>query len=71
MTRPREGTVRNLQELYTVAVGIALALAVQELINGSVEEPIEWSRVPAFIGFLATLIPFYHSAMRHLDEVYI
>lgn len=71
MNRPREGTVHNLQELYTVAVGIALALAVGELMQGADGDPIYWTRVPTFVAFLATLIPFYHGAMRHLDEVYI
>jgi hypothetical protein len=71
MSRAREGTVRNLQELYTVAVGVAVALAVDQLIGAGQEPPIHWNHIPVFAAFLATLIPFYHGAMRHLDDVYI
>lgn len=73
MDRAREGTVRNLQELYTVVVGVALVVAIEAILRepragGSL---IRWEYLPAFGAVLVTLIPFYHGAMRHFDQVYV
>lgn len=63
-----EGTVRNLQELYTVTMGVALVKAVERMTEG---HTVDWLAVPDFFAFLVTIIPFYHGAMRHLDVRYI
>ena len=72
-------TVKNLQELYTVTAGIALALGIEQLAGkgGAVavagNGPFDVMRrvLPTFVAFLVTLVPFYHGALRHLDRVYI
>lgn len=68
--REKQGrSVEHLQELYTVVVAIALSLVVAQLIpapGGDVTvEPFLLSA-----ALLVTLIPFYHGALRHLDEQY-
>jgi hypothetical protein len=73
VTRAREGTVKNLQELYTVAVGVALAAAIEQVVRLRDAAParIHWETLPAFFAFLVTLVPFYHGALRHLDKRHI
>lgn len=74
----RESTVRSLQELYTVTVGAALFLAIEQIARtpnpcpSETDKPHNWvSMLPGFVAFLATLIPFYHGALRHLDLRYV
>lgn len=73
MNRAREGTVKNLQELYTVAVGVALVVAIEQLVRlpEGHSASIRWDVIPAFCAFLLTLVPFYHGALRHLDQRYV
>lgn len=73
MSSSKESTVKNLQELYTVSVGVALVLAIEQLVKVPDAERviIRWDGLPCFVAFLATLIPFYHGALRHLDHRYI
>ena len=61
--------MEHLQELYTVVVAIALSLVVARLIPA----PGGKVTVQPFLlsaALLVTLIPFYHGALRHLDEQY-
>jgi hypothetical protein len=65
-------SVNSLVVLYTVVVGAALSIAVSGVIDpkqglGSVTLP------PAllFIAFVATLFPFVHGALRHLNDAYV
>jgi hypothetical protein len=70
--RAQRNSVFNLQELYTVAVGASLALAIDALVDvwtNNAEFP--WHSMPMFTAFLATMIPFYHGAVRHLEDTYI
>lgn len=73
MNRAREGSVKNLQELYTVAVGVALAVAIEQLVRLPEGQGafIKWEVLPTFGAFLVTLVPFYHGALRHLDQRYV
>lgn len=73
MNRMREGTVKNLQELYTVAVGVALVVAIEQLVRlpEGQQAFVRMDALPAFGAFLSTLVPFYHGALRHLDQRYI
>ncbi|MGZ8571153.1 MAG: hypothetical protein ACXWW5_02895 [Actinomycetota bacterium] len=73
MSSAQEGTVRNLQELYTVAAGIALVFAIERLVRvpTGADDAIRWSYLPAFLAFMVTLVPFYHGGMRHFDQVYV
>jgi hypothetical protein len=67
--RKQARSVEHLQELYSVVVAIALSLVVARLIPGSrvgvVHRPLLLAG-----ALLVTLIPFYHGALRHLDEQY-
>ena len=63
-----EDSVKNLQELYTVAVGAALTLAVVRFVPETGVP--QWNALPVLVGYVVTLIPFYHGAMRHLDVTY-
>lgn len=65
-------SVRSLQTLYTIAVGLGLERAIVNLIDISYGIiPIKLELIPYFVAFLITLIPFYHGALRHLNFVYI
>lgn len=72
ISKKREHAVRNLVSLYTVVIGVALSLAVVNMIdpNRGISS-ITLSSSLLFIAFVATLIPFYHGALRHLDDAYI
>ncbi len=65
-------SVDTLKELYTVAVGVALVMGVERLATESVGSSVFTSeRFLLFLVLFVTLIPFYHGAFRHMDEVYI
>jgi hypothetical protein len=53
-----------------VVVAIALSLAVDRLIPRS-GEALRVHPLLLSIALLLTLIPFYHGALRHLDEQYV
>lgn len=70
--RKKENSVKSLTSLYTVVVGVALSLAIVGLIDPKRGlESVSWSPLLLFISFVATLFPFYHGALRHLDDAYI
>lgn len=64
-------SVGHLQELYTVAVGLALTLGVERFVTRSALSGIRVEDAVGLAAFVATLLPFYHGAMRHLDHSYI
>lgn len=67
-----ESSVRNLGALYSVVVGVALAFAMERVVDpSSVGSPFQWDLLPLFFALLVTLIPFYHGALRHLDVTYV
>jgi hypothetical protein len=68
----RENSVRSLVNLYTVVIGVALSLAVLGVVdekNGL--QHATFSSFLLFIAFVATLFPFFHGALRHLDDAYL
>jgi hypothetical protein len=68
----RENSVRSLVNLYTVVIGVALSLAVVGLIDPQRGlQSVTLSSTSLFIAFIATLFPFYHGALRHLDDAYV
>lgn len=72
MHRRKENSVRNLVSLYTVVIGVALSLAVVTVVD--VEKGLESVTLAStllFAAFVVTLFPFYHGALRHLDDAYI
>lgn len=67
-----ENSVRSLVNLYTVVIGVALSLAVVGLIDVAKGiESITLVTGSLFVAFVATLFPFFHGALRHLDDAYI
>jgi hypothetical protein len=72
MSRRRENSVRNLQFLYSVFVVLALESIISLFIkNYQFVRPEHWYTVPLVFAFLFTVIPFYHGALRHLDDSYV
>ena len=70
--RRLENSVRNLIALYTMVIAVALSLAVKTLIDiDRGLESVGMSSALLFIAFVLTLVPFYHGALRHLDDAYI
>jgi hypothetical protein len=70
-TPPIAQSARNLERLYTVAIGLALTVAITSLISPTSSNPLRAGMLPQFLAFFATLLPFYHGAMRHLDRWYV
>lgn len=67
-----ENSVRSLINLYTVVMGVALSLAITQLIDSkSGLAAVTVSSSLLFVAFITTLFPFYHGALRHLDDAYI
>lgn len=72
MNGAQANSVRNLQTLYTIIVGLALESAIVKLFDASLPGvPVRWSLLPILLAFLVTLIPFFHGAQRHLDATYV
>jgi hypothetical protein len=68
----RSNAIKSLIELYTVVIGVALSVAVFGVVgseNGLLG--VSAHSVFLFIGFIATLFPFYHGALRHLYDAYL
>lgn len=67
-----ENSIRSLVTLYLVVIGAALSVAVTGVINPTdglaAATP---TSVCLFVAFLATLFPFVHGAVRHLDDAYL
>jgi hypothetical protein len=73
MSSPGERVVRNFEQLYSVAIVLALGRAIENIVRdansaGSILAP---GSLPAFVALFVTLVPFYHGAMRHLDRTYV
>lgn len=72
MERRRENSVRNLQFLYSIFVVLALENVIQIVVVTDRDGiPINWNALPLTLAFLFVLVPFYHGALRHLDESYV
>ena len=72
MNESRANSVRHLEGLYTVVVGLGLSLAILNVVDAKLEGlPIRIDLLPYFVSFLVTIIPFYHGALRHLYITYV
>ena len=72
MSVPRENSVKQLCDLYTVVVGLALSIAISKVIDETaVYLPISRANVWTFLVFIITVVPFYHGALRHLYATYV
>jgi hypothetical protein len=62
---------RHLQDFYAVILGVALVLAVEEIVDAAEESsPIDWGSIPLFIAFAALAFSYYHGSVRYLDVMY-
>lgn len=67
----REQSVRHLANLFTVIVGLGLSTAIYNLVDANGRVVIASTEtIILCIAYAATLLPFYHGAMRHLDDRY-
>lgn len=67
-----ENSVKNLVNLYTVVIGVALSAAVVGVVD--LDAGLKSATLVStslFIAFVVTLFPFFHGALRHLDDAYI
>lgn len=68
-------SVRHLQALYTIVAGLALSDAIGWLFrDGRTDGTGLWEWVLLLlmlVAFIVTLIPFFHGALRHFDDVYL
>jgi hypothetical protein len=70
--KKRENSVKSLVNLYTVVIGVALTYSVTGLFDVNTGlGSISATSILLFISFIATLFPFFHGALRHLDDAYI
>lgn len=67
----KANSVKSLQTLYTVVIGVALSSATVNLISSGDLSKITLQSLLLFFSFSLTLIPFFHGAMRHLDDAYL
>lgn len=72
MSKKRENSVRNLANLYTVVIGLALSLALEQMVKrpGGILS-VSGAEILLFGAFIITLVPFFHGALRHLDDAYL
>jgi hypothetical protein len=67
-----ENSVRALGNLYTVVIAAALTAAVVIALDvGKGLQSLELHTSFLFVAFVATLLPFFHGALRHLDDAYV
>jgi hypothetical protein len=68
----RENSVKQLSELYNVVSGVALALAITQLIDVTAPTvPVHTDRIFNFLTFIVIIIPFHQGAVRHLFATYV
>lgn len=67
----RQHSGKSLVNLYTVIIGVSLTYGIAGLIDPAKGlASMTTSSVLLFLAYLATLFPFYHGALRHLDDAY-
>jgi hypothetical protein len=72
ISKKKENAVRSLVSLYTVVIGVALSVSVVTLVDPRVGlSAVTAGSMLLFGAFVATLLPFYHGALRHLDDAYL
>jgi hypothetical protein len=71
--KAQEDVSRRLMDLYAVGTGLALAIGVERMVRFTDESDalIRRDSLPLFAALLATLVPFYHGALRHLHKRWI
>ena len=69
---PSVNPLRFCEQLYSIVVGLGLALAAEQVVDLSKSGvPVVWERVPLFVAFLTIAFPYAHGAVRYIDLVYV
>jgi hypothetical protein len=79
MATPEERSVDWLQRLYAVVIGLALTEGFKNIVtadnrtlpDASILQKAFRVETWPFIVLLFTIVPFFHGANRHLDELYV
>lgn len=69
----RRETAGHLRTLYTIGAGLSGAVAMERLItddNDFSEPHLVVVALLLVVAFVATLIPFFHGSMRHMDTAW-
>lgn len=68
----RKDSVRHLLFLYSVVGALSLETAISNLIDVNRSGiPVNWTVAPMTVAFMVTLVPFFHGALRHLDDYHV
>jgi hypothetical protein len=65
--RRQESSVRHLQDLYSIAVTVALGFAFEHMVAAHARS----TAIVLLVTLVVTLVPFYHGTLRYLDDAYI
>lgn len=71
-----ERAVDSIARIYAVVIALALSESVKTLItkdsqgNPELDSKVFYA-IPALVGFIVTLVPFWHGMNRHLDRCYL
>ena len=72
MNAAQERSVKNLQELYTVAVGVALATAIARIVDtGAGQFPFRAGALPVFFALLVILVPFTINGLAVRESFFV
>ena len=68
----RAESARHSLFLYSVICALSLETAITRMIDPEAAvAPIDRHVLPLTIAYIATITPFYHGALRHLDDYYV
>lgn len=79
MATPEERSVDWLQRLYAVVIALALTDGFKNIVTAANNAPpsaLIWQKALRvqtwpFIALMFTIVPFFHGANRHLDDLYV
>jgi hypothetical protein len=72
MAGARQNSVKQLSELYTVVIGVALSIAISNSLDASAHPvPFKLMTMLNVLTFILIIVPFYHGAVRHLFATYV
>lgn len=70
-SRRPEDPIRFFKDLYAVVVGVALTLAVEQIVDlDRSGVPIRWEHAPLFVAWISVAFPFAHIFVVYLDDAY-
>jgi hypothetical protein len=70
-----QDAVSFFQRAFTVVLALALSEAFKQAIADKASKPndpiVHWDRLPALLGFLLLIFPFFHGMNRHIFRAYL